>query len=1143
MEKEEKVQVQAGQEKQPEGQKKKMKTRTKVIAGVAVAALACGVGTGAYLITKNGGIEELLEDSPLADLADKIKGDDVDAGSAGNQDKDGADGASGAGGASGTDGAVQQTGYVDNGGAQVGGTSASNSYPIKMSDLCTFSDPSGLSFDTRYVLHGGSDCIPAKRANAQGYSCKEAYVVLYAKGGQAAGEYVCYVMSSEAEAQRMASAYAGVYNGGGQSAGRWGDVVYVYSSGDYVQTSIRTYYDQGVIKSETPAAYLGMQFYFGGMSEYQPSAPSGGSSGGNGGGGGSTPGGSTPGGSTPGGNTPGGNTPEGDTPAGPEDPDEPDNPDTPDPSGETSVAVTDEQLTDKLEEALATADSTFPVEVTDKYTFEDPEGLEYDTRYVLYGGEGSGAVTAAGQIGSQVNGVYEIYYLKDGELAAVYRCYDAASADDAAQIESMYGGMGEVEITGRVACIDMDLAMMKSMMEMYVQMGYADEATPEAYMAAICENEGYQYFRNPNPAEEPGEPSDGLTGTTPDETFPVEITDQYTFEDPKGLEYDKRYVLYAGEGSGAVTAAEAIGSTVNGIYDIYYLAGGEIVDAYRCYDAASETDAGQISAIYGGTMGEAETYGSAAVLKWDLSILEMMFPAYSQDRTAEGYMKGLMEKEGYQVFQQSQTEKPQEPSGGLTGTAPDEAFSVKVSDSYTYDETQLLPGTEYDRRYVLYGDKTNGFAAQQRANAFYEVIYEQDSKALYEIKIYVMPGEEEAGALAAQLMDAGLYAVAMPGTDAVLVIGTDLQDTIDMYVQYGQIAEATPRAYIEGFLMKLGMTEVTADGATVSFASVTQAKMNRLLYEAEGLLDTGNAQWAEPEIEPVIPVTGVLNPEADLSAESVAQAAREAEAFDPADAGTIAGEDVQQEGFDPATAGDAEQAAAGSAGQAADENGGQAADGQPADDQSEADPAGDGAVQEETFDPSTAGSVPSGTDGTGTAGAASGAGSETAADGGMAGEPSGTALAVGSTAQWSDADFDDAADRLISGGTAAPQELPIAGGLGFADPQDLDFDTRLVFRGDARSALAAQVAGQRQIAVTQVYEILYAKDGQAAAQYRCIVAGDQVFCQRMKPEKLAERVSALPAGQPAFEASLQGYTGWMQQIEQLEEYKEGEETR
>lgn len=970
MEKEEKVQVQEGQEKQPEGQKKKMKTRTKVIAGVAVAALACGVGTGAYLITKNGGIEELLEDSPLADLADKIKGDDVDAGSAGNQDKDGADGASGAGGASGTDGAVQQTGYVDNGGAQVGGTSASNSYPIKMSDLCTFSDPSGLSFDTRYVLHGGSDCIPAKRANAQGYSCKEAYVVLYAKGGQAAGEYVCYVMSSEAEAQRMASAYAGVYNGGGQSAGRWGDVVYVYSSGDYVQTSIRTYYDQGVIKSETPAAYLGMQFYFGGMSEYQPPASSGNGSGGSGGGGGgSTPGGSTPGGTTPGGNTPGGNTPGGDTPVGPEEPDqpdEPDDPDTPDPSGETSVAVTDEQLTDKLEEALATADNSFPVELTDKYTFEDPEGLEYDTRYVLYGGKGSGAVSAVSMAGATANGVYDIYYLKDGEIVRGYRCFDAASTADAEQLKAIYGyqtvvgedgepvqtGMGEAEVAGRVTVLQWDPDMLKMMISVY-----SKDGTPEGYMQALKKNDGYCYFRNPNPAEEP---SDGLTGTT-----------------------------------------------------------------------------------------------------------------------------------------------------------PEESFTVTVSDSYTFDEAQVLPGTEYDRRYVLYGDETNGFAAQQGARAFYDVIYEQNSQALYEIKIYVMPGEEEAQTLAGQLVTAGMYAVAMPGTDAVLVIGTDLQDTIDMYAQYGQIAEATPRAYIEGFLMKLGMTEVTADGNALSYTFAPQADLNRLLYEAEGLLETSGAQWNEMEFEPLIPAPGVLDPEADLSPESVAQAAREAEAFNPADAGVMAEDAGQQDSFDPASAG----------------NVGQAADGQ-----GEMAQAADGASQGEVFDPSTAGSVPAGTDGTGAAG-------EAAADGGMAEESGGTALTVGSTAQWNDADFDDAADRLKAGSASDPQELAIGEGICFADPQDLEFDTRLVYWGDARSALAAELSAQRQMTVSCVYEIVYVKNGQAAAQYRCLVAGGQIFCQRMKPEKLAERISALPAGQPAFEASLQGYTGWMQQIEQLEEYKEGEETR
>ena len=974
MEKEEKVLVRDGQEKQPEGQKKKMKTRTKVIAGVAVAALACGVGTGAYFIIRNGGIEELLEDSPLADLVDKVKGDDIDAGSAGNTEKDTDAGAAGAAGAAGTDGAVQKTGYVDNGGAQVGGTSASDSYPIKMSDLCTFSDPAGLSFDTRYVLHGGSDCMPAKRVASTGYSCKEAYVILYARGGQAVGQYECYVMNSESDARGLASALAAAYGSdGGFSYGNWGDVAYMYSPGSYVQDSISLFYKQGAIESETPAAYLGMQFYFGGMSEYQPSAPSGSGSGGNGGGDGSTPGGSTPGGSTPGGSTPGGSTPGGSggntpggtdnpsTPTDPEEPVDPDTPDKPDTSGETSVAVTEEQLTDNLEEALATADSTFPVEITDKYTFEDPEGLEYDTRYVLYGKEGSGAVTAAGQIGSQVNGVYEIYYLKDGKLAAVYRCYDAASVDDAARIESMYGGMGEIKVTGRVACINMKLSMVESMMEMYVQMGYADEATPEAYMAALYENEGYQYFRNPNPAEEP---SDELTGTT-----------------------------------------------------------------------------------------------------------------------------------------------------------PEEAFTVKVSDSYTFDETQVLPGTAYDRRYVLYGDETNGFAAQQGAEAFYDVIYEQNSQALYEIKIYVMPGEEEAKTLAGQLVTAGMYAVAMPGTDVVLVIGTDLQETIDTYVQYGQITEATPRAYMEGFLMKLGMTEVTAEGSALSYTSPPQADLNRLLYEAEGLLEMGRAQWTETELEPLIPAAGVLDPAADLSPESVAQAAKEAAAFDPADAGTVPAEAGKQAGFDPAVAGNA---------------------GQEADGQSGAGQARDGAAQGEAFDPAAAGSVPAGLDGTAAAeGAVAGTGSETAADG-ASGE---TALAAGTTADWEDPDFDDAADRLKAGSASGPQELVIGKDICFADPQDIEFDTRLVFRGDGQSALAAELSAQRQMTLSQVYEIVYVKNGQAAAQYRCLVAGGQVFCQRMKPEKLAERISALPAGQPAFAASLQGYTEWIQQIKQLEEYKEGEETK
>ena len=85
----------------------------------------------------------------------------------------------------------------------------------------------------------------------------------------------------------------------------------------------------------------------------------------------------------------------------------------------------------------------------------------------------------------------------------------------------------------------------------------------------------------------------------------------------------------------------------------------------------------------------------------------------------------------------------------LKGTAQDEAFAVKLSDSYTYDELKVLPSDfEYDVRYVLYGHETCGYAAQYNATGFYEILYCKDGKALNEIKIYVMADSEAAGALA-----------------------------------------------------------------------------------------------------------------------------------------------------------------------------------------------------------------------------------------------------------------------------------------------------------------------------------------------------------------------------------------------------------
>ena len=156
-----------------------MEKKRKIIIGVIAAVVLClGLG-GGYLLSKDGGIDELMEETGLsksskknkdAKKGDASKDDGVDAGAAGAKGDANSGDAGDAGNAG--NGGNQKTDYVDNGGASVGGTSASNSYSIKMSDLCTFSDPSGISFDTRYVLYGGADCHPAKKASAAGYSCK-----------------------------------------------------------------------------------------------------------------------------------------------------------------------------------------------------------------------------------------------------------------------------------------------------------------------------------------------------------------------------------------------------------------------------------------------------------------------------------------------------------------------------------------------------------------------------------------------------------------------------------------------------------------------------------------------------------------------------------------------------------------------------------------------------------------------------------------------------------------------------------------------------------------------------------------------------------------------------------------------------------
>lgn len=94
-----------------------MKKRTKIIIGVTGALAVCVIVAVVLLTAKNGGLKELLEKTPLADIVDGLSDDEdefaADAGGTGGED--GADGDNGGAGA------TQTNGYVDSGGAQVSG--------------------------------------------------------------------------------------------------------------------------------------------------------------------------------------------------------------------------------------------------------------------------------------------------------------------------------------------------------------------------------------------------------------------------------------------------------------------------------------------------------------------------------------------------------------------------------------------------------------------------------------------------------------------------------------------------------------------------------------------------------------------------------------------------------------------------------------------------------------------------------------------------------------------------------------------------------------------------------------------------------------------------------------------------------------
>lgn len=124
------------------------------------------------------------------------------------------------------------------------------------------------------------------------------------------------------------------------------------------------------------------------------------------------------------------------------------------------------------------------VQITENYTFYDPEDLEFDTRYVLYMGPESSLVAPTVEKGELCQ--YTIIYAKEDTAVAEYSLYVCDSAESAQTIRDemeSYGMVADlVEEDNTVISSYSDEAVIEANLSVYQMAELVDDTTASAYV-------------------------------------------------------------------------------------------------------------------------------------------------------------------------------------------------------------------------------------------------------------------------------------------------------------------------------------------------------------------------------------------------------------------------------------------------------------------------------------------------------------------------------------------------------------------------------------------------------------------------------------------------------------------------------------
>ncbi len=307
--------------------------------------------------------------------------------------------------------------------------------------------------------------------------------------------------------------------------------------------------------------------------------------------------------------------------------------------------------------------------------------------------------------------------------------------------------------------------------------------------------------------------------TPKDELFEVKVTDKYTIADPTDIDFDTRYVLYGDAACAGVTSVPAkdsngVETKVECLYEILYLKDGQAVAEYKYYLSRSEEGAQALQNAFGKTDCVKGRVFCMATTKAEevQSMISMLYKFSGElaDESPQSYLNYLVSKEKYRFFKNVGQKEDPEPESILKGTSMADTFGVKMSGSCTFTDAKYF-AQDYDKRYVLYGDKECAPAKQLGAEGFYEILYDKDGKAAGEYKAYVMGSPEQAEQTRQQMSEAfGEDSVLCKGNVVLLFsTGDYVQQTIDLYEQSGILSKGTVIVYAETwFVNQCKMAEI-----------------------------------------------------------------------------------------------------------------------------------------------------------------------------------------------------------------------------------------------------------------------------------------------------------------------------------------------